>query len=342
MRCCATCFSDRQIRNGLISQCDPVPQKCDYCGTEDELCVEPRRLGQWFETLIATYESNPDGELLVDLLMREWRLFHNSGLKSVEVKDLLAEILDDGEIVRQRFSSIPSVTGGSLPLWDDLRDELMHVNRWFLSDPMDMDRIGELLNQLIMPLSELGDLTWYRARLMMGDSPYPLSEMGAPPAHLAGHGRANPAGIPYLYLGSTKETSVAELRPHTGEQACIAEFTIDGNDLKLADLRDPGMSVSPFFLDESAMIQLRADVPLLARLGDELTRPVRPSGAPFEYIPTQYLCEYIKTCGFDGVLYRSSVSSNNGVNMALFDPAAAQAVRVDVVSIDRVSVSIAD
>lgn len=340
-RCCATCFSDRLIRSQLIHQCDPVTQTCDYCGAENGLCVEPARLGQWFETLLATYELDPDGSLLVDLVIDEWGFFRDSGLSKIAAKDLLAEVLDDGEIVRKRFSAIPYLTGGNLRRWEDLRDEMMHVNRWFLNVPMDMDRTEELLNQLITPLSELGELSWYRARLMTNDVAYPLTEMGAPPAHLAGHGRANPAGIPYLYLGSTRETSVAELRPHTGEEACIAEFEMVRDDLKLADLRDPGALVSPFYGDESWVIQLRADLPLLSRLGDELTRPVHPRGAPFEYIPTQYLCEFIKTCGFDGVVYRSSVSSDDGINMALFDPAAACAVRVETVSVARVSVNIA-
>ncbi|WP_244510957.1 RES domain-containing protein [Mesorhizobium sp. LCM 4576] len=50
--------------------------------------------------------------------------------------------------------------------------------------------------------------------------------MGAPPKRRSSHGRANPAGIPYLYLGSLPETAAAEIRPHTGEVACVADFTI--------------------------------------------------------------------------------------------------------------------
>ena len=194
------------------------------------------------------------------------------------------------------------------------------------------------LAQLIVPSSFFGDIVWYRARLMSSDDPIPLDEMGAPPRDRAGHGRANPAGIPYLYLGSTPSTSVAELRPHTGEKACVAEFKLP--DLRFADLRDPRKLISPLLGDESEIIRLRADLPLLERLGDELTRPVQPRGAPYEYIPTQYLCEYIKKCGFDGVVYRSSVSSDNGVNLALFSPDLALAIQVSEVTVDRVSVRI--
>lgn len=250
------------------------------------------------------------------------------------------EVLDDGEFVRRSYSPIVHSGSGNLRRWEDLRDELMHRNRWFLAEPMDMDRIEELLNQLIMDASTFGDLTWYRARLMSSDNSYKLAEMGAPPPHLAGHGRANPAGIPYLYLGSTATTSVAELRPHTGERACIAEFELSNSDLKLADLREPRALISPLFGDETQIIKLRADLPLLERLGDELTRPIKPRGAPYEYIPTQYLCEFIKTCGFDGVLYRSSVSSDGGINIALFNPDLAAAVRIEEISVQQVTVQI--
>ena len=37
-------------------------------------------------------------------------------------------------------------------------------------------------------------------------------------------------------------------------------------------------------------IRLRADLPFLERLGDELTRPVLPQSAALDYTPSQYLC----------------------------------------------------
>ena len=175
--------------------------------------------------------------------------------------------------------------------------------------------------------------------MLPGDAPLPLDEMGAPPAHLAGHGRANPAGIRYLYLGSTDETAVAEVRPHTGELACVARFEVPA--IRALDLRDPRKSASPFILENrEQMAALRAGLPLLERLGEELTKPVQPRSAAFEYIPSQYLCEFIKKQGYQGVIYRSSVS--DGVNLALFDPGLASGVGVSVSRVNRVSVEITD
>ncbi|CAN7243929.1 RES family NAD+ phosphorylase [Mesorhizobium sp. LjNodule214] len=143
--------------------------------------------------------------------------------------------------------------------------------------------------------------------------------------------------MPYLYLGSMPETAAAEIRPHTGEVACVADFTIP--EIQAVDLRNPRKLVSPFILEDAGAIgQLRADLPFLERLGEELTRPVLPSGAAIDYIPSQYLCEFIKKSGFDGVVYRSSVS--DGINLALFDPSKAQGGVVAIYNVDRVSVQV--
>lgn len=337
-RCCAKCFGDYRVRDNLISMCHPTRGACDYCGTRNTDCVVPKDLAQWFEPLISTYEVVDDGVPIIGLLREEWDMFRGSGMNDASAKELLADVLDDGEIVRKLFSPIVNEEDSNLQHWDDLRDEMMHRNRWFLDKPMDMERMEELLSRLIASSTSLDDVTWFRARLMNSDIPYEIGEMGAPPRHLAAHGRANPAGIPYLYLGSTQATAVAELRPHTGENACVAEFTIP--DLQFADLRNPRQLISPLLGDEAEIIRLRADLPLLEKLGDELTRPVQPRGAPYEYIPTQYLCEYIKTRGFDGVIYRSSVSSDDGINLALFDPSVTSVRSIQQVSVEQVSVSI--
>jgi len=128
------------------------------------------------------------------------------------------------------------------------------------------------------------------------------------------------------------------VRPHTGEVACVATFSIPPN-LTIVDLRNPRKLVSPFLLEDASSIgQLRADIPFLERLGQELTRPVLPQGAAIDYVPSQYLCEFIKKSGFDGVLYRSAVSE--GINLALFDPTKVVASEVSLYNVTRVMVTV--
>lgn len=335
-RCCAECFGDRGLRK-ILPTLSPEPGDCSYCETSDTTVVDPAALLPLFEMLIDIYIQDPDGQPLVKLLRDDWGLFSHTKMDNAHAKDLLGEILDDGEIVRKNFSPRPEYSGNNLSQWEVLRDEIMHQNRWFLGRPIDLVRLKDLLDYLIAPELET---VWYRARMLADENILEIKNMGAPPRHLAGHGRANPAGIPYLYLGSMPETAIAELRPHTGDVACVADFTIPS--IRAVDLRNPRQHISPFFLSDMESIgQLRVDIPLLERLGSELTRPVLPRGAAYEYIPTQYLCEFIKNCGFEGVLYRSSVSPA-GINLALFNPMIATGGSASRFSVDRVRVDVTE
>jgi hypothetical protein len=111
--------------------------------------------------------------------------------------------------------------------------------------------------------------------------------------------------------------------------------------ITVVDLRGPKTMVSPFLLEDAEDIgRMRADLPFLERLGEELTRPVLPQAAAIDYTPSQYLCEFIKKCGYQGVLYRSSVS--DGINLALFDPSLANAGDVSQYLVSRVSIDVKD
>lgn len=333
--CCPECFDDRGLRDDIFPSLDAVRGTCSFCGTADTLLVEPAQLATWFELLVNVYEPSDEGKSLVEWMKDDWQLFTHPRMDVAHAKELLGEILDDGEIVRRSFAPSPSYISEGLARWDTLRDEMMYENRWFLDVTIDQNRLRQLLDLLLAP--EL-PRKWYRARIRTDDETFPIDKMGAPPKRRAGHGRANPAGIPYLYLGSLPETAAAEIRPHTGEVACVADFTIP--EIRAVDLRNPRKLVSPFILTDASEIgQLRADLPFLERLGEELTRPVLPSGAAIDYIPSQYLCEFIKKSGFDGVVYRSSVS--DGINLALFDPPKAQGGAVALYNVARVSVEVA-
>lgn len=333
--CCPECFDDRGLRNQLFPSLDPGHGTCDFCGTADTQLVEPSKLANYFELLVNVYEPSEDGKSLVEWMKGDWQLFSHPRMDIAHAKELLGEILDDGEIVRSGFTPSASYISEGLAQWDKLRDEMRYANRWFLDVAIDLARLRQLLDMLLAPpLSP----HWYRARIRTEDEDFPIEKMGAPPKRRSSHGRANPAGIPYLYLASLPETAAAEIRPHTGQVACVADFTIP--EIQAVDLRNPRKLVSPFILTDSSEIgQLRADLPFLERLGEELTRPVQPGGAAIDYIPSQYLCEFIKKSGFDGVVYRSSVS--DGINLALFDPDQAVGGTVALYNVSEVSVVVA-
>lgn len=335
MHCCAECFSDGHLRVDVFPALSEKIGTCSYCGSSNQHLVLPQALKESFELLTSIYLEQEGGELLVHWLKKDWAMFPD--MDTAHAKELLSEILDDGDIVRRSFVPSDRNPSEALERWQELRSELMHSNRYFPKTDINFSRLQRLFGFLLVNNTEL-PRTWFRARIQSGPNPYPIQEMLAPPKHLASHGRANPAGIPYLYLASTALTAVSEVRPHTGELASIAELDIPDN-LTIADLRHPRKTVSPFILsDEDELSLLRGDIEFLEKLGEELTRPVLPRSAAFDYIPSQYLCEYVKVSGFDGVMYRSSVG--DGVNVALFNPTLARVVRVYSQEVRRVTVEI--
>ena len=122
--------------------------------------------------------------------------------------------------------------------------------------------------------------------------------------------------------------------------AVIVVFRLNDGDGDIGlVVEDVVARLSPFLLADAVDIgKMRSDLPFLERLGDELTRPVIPQSAAIDYTPSQYLCEFIKRCGYQGVIYRSSVS--NGMNLALFEPARARCGAVNQYRVTRVSVDL--
>jgi hypothetical protein len=337
MRCCPTCFGDRGLERNIFPTLPTEIGRCDFCNSDNMPLVEPKLLGDIFGLLKNIYEPDAHGLLLVEWFKKDWRLFDHERMDVARAQVLLGEILDDGEAARQRFSPSAKYTSDALARWEALRDELMYENRYFPSSQLDRDRFDWLLGQvraLNLPT------TWYRARLQSDDALFPIEEMGPPPKRMAAHGRANPSGIPYLYVGSTPKTAISEIRPHTGDKACVADFTTPPTEeLHAVDVREPRKLVSPFILgDEETIGRLRADIDFLERLGEELTRPVLPQGAAIDYVPSQYICELIKKSGYKGVVYRSSVG--DGMNLALFDPGLATGGQVRSYRVIRVTVDI--
>lgn len=333
--CCAGCFGNLGLKNQIAEESDGSGD-CSYCTERGVALVAPQKLEDKFRTLLDAYAPNAEGKPLVHWLRHDWELFPN--MDDAHAKELLSDILDDGEIVREPFFPGMPLDVEPARLWEELREELMHRNRFFPETRLDLERLGYLLEPLLF--ANGASSVWYRARIQNDDTAFTVEQMKAPPRHTATNGRANPAGIPYLYLASDRDTAISEVRPHTGGKVCTVEFAVP-TDLRLVDLRHPRKTVSPFewadhLTNEANHERIRLDIALLKRLGDELTRPVLPQATAYQYAPSQYLCEFIKNQGFDGVIYRSSIG--DGINLALFQPEKATPGRVEQHNVTRVRI----
>jgi len=315
MHCCSRCFADRFLR-AYCTQNSKTVGSCSFCGAENTDVLEPKCLSDTFQILLDFYKTSNSGSaiLLHEQIQQDWYIFSDlvSGEKQ---RQLLGEICSGRVSLEEKYiPGIEQITG-RIEQWNEFREELKHVNRYFPKKVPANDTLEFLFDSLILPEGEKpNDI--FRARINKKGGKFTIEEMGRPPVDRALNGRANPLGISYLYASSDTSTAISEVQPYKGEEVTVVRIQINGP-IVIADLRDPKRTVSPFELDEDSLVALYPEMPYLVTLGEELSKPIIPMEADLEYLPSQYLCEFIKSEGFGGVLYKSSLAS--GYNIALFD-----------------------
>tara|TARA_R110000824_G_scaffold272369_1_gene460883 strand:- start:195 stop:1232 length:1038 start_codon:yes stop_codon:yes gene_type:complete len=340
MLCCGKCIGDQWLFEKVISSYLEGRGACPLCGAANKPLMkidEVDELRDRFEALLGIYRKDENGLPILKLFRDDWCLFEDQNINDVNAIKFLSILF--GDDVREGSKFVPSKDFDvpHMESWSDLREELKHVNRFFPKTEFDLERLQNLLKLLSLS-SKMFVSLWFRSRIERDKKSFSATEMGAPPPKLAASGRANPVGIPYLYLSSDEATAVAEVRPHPGDLICVAKFNIP-SDANFVDLRNPRATVSPFLLDDEQQIgMLRRDIGFLEGLAKELRTPVLPNDAAVDYIPSQYLCELIKDSGFDGVVYGSSVG--DGINLAIFNPSSAKVGLVEEFSVTRVKVSV--
>jgi hypothetical protein len=162
-------------------------------------------------------------------------------------------------------------------------------------------------------------------RVFQDDVPYPPEEM-KPLADKAKEGRANPKGIPYLYLATSKQTVIQEVRPWLGSLITVAECQI-AKDLKLIDcsknIHRLGSTGSNRYhpnlndWENGKLNNSKIEEYVWSDIDIAFSIPVTPSDDIADYVPTQILSELFKANGYDGIIYNSLFAE--GKNLVLFD-----------------------
>ncbi len=326
MFCCPNCFFDSFLKERIIAISDSKGI-CSFCKKRNISLINPEKLFDYFQPLIDLYEVDKGGKTIDLLIKQDWNVItlkdHSSCLKLLEI------ITNDKKLSKLRYKPGLTHDSTSIEQWEKFREELKHRNRFFPNPKKIPDRknLEQLLQYTGLPPDKSIN-KFYRAR-RNGDTPIAIKKMRKPPAKLVSNGRANPIGIPYLYLASNIETAISEIRGHKGELVTVAEFqTNSETKLALADLRNPKKTISPFRLVEVEDLQLIYKyMPYLIMLGEELSKPIVPREANLEYLPSQYLCELIKNMHFQGIVYKSSVA--NGDNYVIFADNKLKAIKTE-------------
>jgi hypothetical protein len=146
------------------------------------------------------------------------------------------------------------------------------------------------------------------------EHPYPKARMIPAPKFVKNGGRANPPGIAYLYLASTKETALAEMRPWLGESVTLAKFETKRN-IQLVVCCAGAENWEERLFEKSPSAK-KIDQYVWDDISTAFARPVNREDQESAYLPTQILAEAFKAEGFDGLEYQSGLE--RGTNVVLF------------------------
>ncbi|ARU63100.1 hypothetical protein CBW65_20545 [Tumebacillus avium] len=211
-------------------------------------------------------------------------------------------------------------------MWTSFKEEVLYKNRFFVRhEALDFLKLFAEKNRKII---EKGTIL-YRARLYSahpflefynkqlndggeltpgqkeGFWGYDESNSFIPPYNdKVSDGRANPAYIRYLYTAETPYTALVEVRPYLSSRVSIAEIKVNET-LNVADFSYVSFPDYDGF-EKYLMYLIMSDFSIPTASDNK------------SYIPTQYISEYIKTLGFDGIRFTSSLNSS-GRNITIFN-----------------------
>ncbi len=126
---------------------------------------------------------------------------------------------------------------------------------------------------------------------------YGAKDSFVPPAKATKDLRANYRYIPYLYCANHPYTALVEVRPRLGARVSIATIRVN-KELHLLD----------FTMQKTSKKMSDSKKKLFADLSMLYSKPVTVDDDILDYIPTQYIAEYAKNLGYDGIAFRSSLT----------------------------------
>lgn len=131
--------------------------------------------------------------------------------------------------------------------------------------------------------------------------------------------------IPYLYCATRPYLSVVEVRPRLGARVSVARIRVNER-LRLLD----------FSLQNYPKGMKSVKINLFHALSQLYSKPVTEDDDTLDYIPTQYIAEFVKRIGYDGIVFKSSLyNDENSVNVVIFNFDKCEAVGSVVYDVTR-------
>ena len=330
MNICKDCFLDEELRSEINANA-VIDGICDVCGKKGKV-MDFFECHGFFAALLELFSPTANSnKTIVDIIQDEWHLFKDKDVARV----LLANVITTNNLGYSiaDFVNYTDDICDRVAVWDRLKTSVKENSRFFTN----MDEFVQY-DYLTAGKSLHVGQKLYRSRITpIGQKKIKCDKMGCPPKELATAGRANPIGIPYLYLSDSAKTTYFEVRAVYLDQLSVGTFKIQ-RELELVDfIYDVNLFIayndSPTLLKEIVIKKKIID-----SISKDLSKPLRRYDSELEYVPTQLICEYCKRIvGADGISFDSSLHKG-GRNYVLFDDSSAKCVRVESHEITKIDI----
>jgi len=341
MKFCNHCIVDGEL-SPIIEGLRQYENYCPLCGKRKVYIYDTdvhSDLIDNFERLLDIYTPEtmlpcnfPDDEkrFLVSELTDRWHIFSNK-LTSTEVYKIIRALC------AEKYTSMASLFDARVGIaelddkeylqehallrsnsWDDFVKNVKNHNR-FHSNYIELTVLNRYCS-FIRKVYKKGTIL-YRGRISTEDG-FPVDQMGAPPSDKVTAGRANSAGIRCLYLANDLDTTIHEIRAGIFDYVSIGKFELT-QDIVVVDLKAID-HISPF-IEGFDILEHAINKEHLKRINMEIGRTLRRSDSVLDYIPTQYIADFIKSIiregnpEYAGIEYNSTINLK-GQNLAVFYP----------------------
>lgn len=316
----ADCFKDEELRHTILALGhDGV---CDVTGATG-IVIDLDALSDFFSDLMSLFKTSPKGLSVAQIIEQDWDFF----LSATAADQILAYCKDSyNPALDLSHAAYIDEIENFMAVWGDIKEAIKHEIRFnFIADSW-RDYIGDEL------LTIRRGTRLYRSRINDGTKKYfQAKDLGCPPKEKVSAGRANPAGIPYLYLSEKKDTTFYEVRARYLDRVGVGAFETT-KDLNIADFTT---RFSLFEATGGDIVDTVKKKIMLAQINRDMSKPMSRYDSELDYIPTQYICELCKVENFDGIKFNSSLQEG-GINYVLFHPDDARCVSVKNIVINKV------
>ncbi|MDO4447005.1 MAG: RES domain-containing protein [Lachnospiraceae bacterium] len=267
---------------------------------------------------ILVEEENVLNEAVIDTTILE-DIFSDSGLSFEEKKQGELDVFEDIDncnlVLKDDLYGLEATK--MYYTWEFFKYITKYYNRFFDIDKDCQRRhyLKELVPYLLEYETVIKEGTiYYRARKLNEEKLYDLEnkdvykEMAPAPPKYATTNRMSPAGISYLYVASDRETAYKECR-YKDAMVMVAEYVLK-EELTIIDFSQVAFVTTKSIFSKEYDHDLRWINNFLDSFIKEITSPVddKKEDHSYEYVATQVIAEYIRSLGYDGICFNSSVA----------------------------------